>query len=147
MLTCGGYSSWGRFSACIHSIHPRLCGTKDGSSIICQHNSQSSRQDFTAPAQKPLSAFINPLPTPGQGKVGPRLHLQGQPQPRVTRAMGTQSGSPSPLHAWGLSPAHTPSWPRCWHQPLPYLPQSLFLSCMATRSWARPNPPKGSPER
>lgn len=69
MLTCGGYSSWGWFSACIHSIHPLLCGTKDGSSIICQHNSQSSRQDFTAPAQKPLSAFTDPLATPGQGKA------------------------------------------------------------------------------
>lgn len=69
MLTCGGYSSWGRFSARICSSRPSICGTKDGSSITCEHNRQSSRQDFPAPAQKPLSAFTNPLPSPGQGKA------------------------------------------------------------------------------
>lgn len=65
----------------------------------------------------------------------------------MLRSMGTHRCSPSPFHAWVLSPAHTPGWPRHWHQPLPYLPRGLLLSCTATKSWARSNPPKGSSER
>lgn len=143
MLTCGGYSSWGRFSACIHSIHPWLCGTKDRSSI------STTLSPLGRTSQLKLKSSCLPSLIHWQllGKARPCLHLQGQSQPLVTRAMGTQRGSPNPLHTWGLSPALTPSWPRHWDQPLPHLPRSLPLSCMATRTWARPNPPTGSPER
>lgn len=101
MLTCGGYSSWGGFSACIHSLCPLLCDTKNRSSIICQHNSPLGR---TAELQ-----IKNPfLPSLTHCQLLGKAILHLQAQPLVTRATGTQSGSPSPLHTWGLSPARTP---------------------------------------
>lgn len=124
MLTCGGYSSWGGFSACTHSLRPLLCGAKDRSSIICQHNSQSSRQDLKL--SKPLSAFTNPLPTPGQSHAF-ICRVSHSPWPLMP---GDSQWQPQSSAHLGLVPAHTPSWPSPWHQPLPYLPRGLLCSCM-----------------
>lgn len=53
---------------CLHSLHISMALWYQGQEQH-QHNTQSSRQDFTAQAQKLLSAFTDPLATPGQGKA------------------------------------------------------------------------------
>lgn len=57
--------------------------------------------DFTTPdpAHKLLAALANPLPSPGQGKARPCLHLQDQPQSLGTRP--TVRGG-SQLQPWSV---------------------------------------------
>lgn len=67
-----------------------------------------SHSTTPAPAHKLLSALANPLPSPGQGKARPCLHLQGQPQSLVTHPTVCGGSQLQPWSTACLWLAHCP---------------------------------------